>query len=494
LNWKVVSKLLGILFIFIGLSMVFSLLWALHYARSEAPWPNAPMSPVNAFLVSMAITCAVGLALFLVGRRSKEDVFRKEGLFVVGAGWLLTAVFGALPFILSGVLPGVVDAYFESMSGFTTTGSTVITHVEAVPKGILFWRDFMHWLGGMGIIVLFLAVLPVLGAGGKQLFRSEVPGPTPDGLTPRIRETATILWAIYFGFSVVETLLLWAQDMSLFDAQCHTFGTMATGGFSTRQASIGAFGLGSQITVMVFMICAGTNFALYYHVLRGKPLGLLKDVEWRVYIGLLVLATAAVTVNLMTLSRADYPTLGKAVEKSSFQVVAIMTTTGYGTDNFDAWPAFSKFLLVLLMFVGGCAGSTGGGMKVSRIIILFRAAFLRLEKVFRPQTIRALRIGGVVASEDTIHTVSGFFVLFMGVFVTATLIVAATGAPLVTSFSSVAATLNNIGPGLELVGSVNDYFHLGAVAKLTLSLCMVMGRLELFAILVLFVPAFWRAR
>jgi trk system potassium uptake protein TrkH len=495
LNWRVVSKLLGLLFICIGLSMIFSLLWAVHYRHETTPFDAAaPMSTIAAFAVSMAISCALGAALFLIGRHTTQDVFRKEGLFVVGAGWLLTAALGALPFVLSGVLPNYVDAYFESMSGFTTTGSTVIVQIETVPKGILFWRDFTHWLGGMGIIVLFLAVLPVLGAGGKQLFRSEVPGPTPDGLTPRIKETATILWLIYLGFSVVEALLLWAQDMSLFDAQCHTFGTMATGGFSTRQASIGAFGLGSQITIIVFMVFAGTNFSLYYQLLRGRPLAMFKDVEWRVYIGLLVAATAAVTINLMAQEAGVYRKLGQALHAAVFQVVSIMTTTGYGTADFDTWPQFSRFLLVVLMFIGGCAGSTGGGMKVARVIILARAAVLRLEKVFRPQTVRALRVGGVVISEDTIHSVSGFFVLFMGVFVLATLVVAGTGASLVTSFSSVAATLNNIGPGLDVVGSTGDYSSLHVLAKVVLSLCMVMGRLELFAIMVLLVPAFWRAR
>jgi trk system potassium uptake protein TrkH len=338
-------------------------------------------------------------------------------------------------------------------------------------------------------------VLPVLGAGGKQLFRSEVPGPEPDGLKPRVRQTASILWKIYLGFSIAEALLLWAQGMTLFDAQCHTFGTMATGGFSTKQDSIGAYNsVGIELTVILFMIFAGTNFSLYFQVLKRKPLGLFKDVEWRTYISVLLAAIAIVTVNLLVQSRSLYPTFGRAILAASFQVTSIMTTTGFGTENFNEWPAFSKFLLVVLMFVGGCAGSTGGGIKVARVVILVRAAFLRLEKVFRPKTVRALRIGQTVVREETIHSVSGFFVLFMGVFAVATLVVAATGTDIVTSFASVAATLNNIGPGLAKVGSIENYAHLAPVAKATLSLCMVLGRLELFAILVLFVPAFWRSR
>jgi len=495
LNWKVVSKLLGILFFFIGLSMVFSLLWAVHFRETSPATPEAPMSPLVAFVASIGITCAVGAALFLWGRKSNEDVFRKEGLFVVGVGWLLTAAVGAMPYMLAGVLPNGFDAYFESMSGFTTTGSTVLVDIEAAPRSILFWRDFTHWLGGMGIIVLFLAVLPVLGAGGRQLFRSEVPGPTPDGLTPRIKETASILWKIYLGFSVAEALLLWAQGMTLFEAQCHTFGTMATGGFSTRAASIGAYdSVGIELTVILFMVFAGTNFSLYFRVLRGKPLTLFRDVEWRAYIGVLLAAIAAVTINLLAQKADLYASFGRALRAASFQVVSIMTTTGYGTENFNEWPAFSKFLLVVLMFIGGCAGSTGGGIKVARVIILVRAAVLRLEKVFRPQTVRALRIGREVVSQETVNSVAGFFVLFMGIFAVATLIIAATGVDIVTAFSSVAATLNNIGPGLEKVGSIEHYAHLAPVAKATLSLCMVLGRLELFAILVLLVPAFWRAR
>jgi len=495
LNWRVVSKLLGILCVFIGLSMVFSLAWGLHFKEYSQAADGALMSPVPALLVSMLIACGVGTVLFLVGRKSSGDVFRKEGLFIVGAGWLLTAAVGAIPYMLSSVLPNGFDAYFESMSGFTTTGSTVLEDIEAAPKSILFWRDFTHWLGGMGIVVLFLAVLPVLGAGGKQLFRSEVPGPTPDGLKPRIKETASILWKLYLGFTIAEMLLLWLQGMSLFEAQCHTFGTMATGGFSTRQDSIGAYdSVGIELTIILFMLFAGTNFALYFQVLRGKPLSIFRDVEWRVYMTVLLGATVLVTVNLLAQCSGLYATFGKALRAASFQVVSIMTTTGYGTENFNEWPTFSKFLLVLLMFIGGCAGSTGGGIKVARVIILVRAALLQLEKVFRPQTVRVLRIGHSVVKEETVHSVAGFFVLFMGIFALATVIVAATGVDLVTSFSSVAATLNNIGPGLERLGSIEDYAHFSSVAKAVLSLCMVMGRLELFAILVLLSPAFWKTQ
>ena len=495
MNWKAVAKLLGILSIVIGLSMVFSLAWAIYYGETALASPRALMSPGAAFVVAMGISCACGALLLLLGRTGRGDLYRREGLLVVGVGWLLTAALGALPYMLSGTLPGFVDAYFESMSGFTTTGSTVLVDIEATAKGILFWRSFTHWLGGMGIIVLFLAVLPALGAGGKQLFRSEVSRLQPDGLRPRIKETATILWRIYLLFTAVETTLLWAQGMSLFDAMCHTFGTLAGGGFSTRQDSIGAYhSLSIELTVIVFMVIGATNFALHYQVLRGKPLNLLRDVEWRVFVGVLAGATVAVTINLLAQDREAYPTLGRALRSSSFQVVSIMTTTGYTTQDFNLWPGFSKLLLIMLMFVGGCGGSTAGGIKVARLVILVRASLLRLERVFRPQTVRALRVGGTVLSEDMVHAVTGFFVLYVAVFLVGSLIVAASGADTVTAFSSVAATLNTVGPGLNKVGAIEHYAHLAPAAKVTLSLCMVMGRLELFAILVLFVPAFWRAR
>ncbi len=495
MNWRVVYKLLGILCVFIGISMVIPLLWALHYGETGRTTAGAPMSPVLALIVSMAFACAVGIGLYMAGRRSREEVFHREALFIVGIGWLLTAALGAVPYMLSGVLPSPVDAYFESMSGFTTTGSTVLVDIEAAPKGILFWRSFTHWLGGMGIVVVFLAVLPALGAGGKQLFRSEVSTVQAEGLKPRVKETALLLWRVYLLFTVAETVLLWAQGMSLFDALCHTFGTLATAGFSPRQDSIGAYhSLGIELTVIVFMVIGATSFGLHYHVLRGRPLNLFRDVEWRVFVGVLAVAIAAVTVNLLAQARSEYPTLGRALRSSAFQVTSIFTTTGFGTDDFNRWPAFSRMLLVVLMITGGCAGSTAGGIKVARLVILVRAALHHLEKVFRPQTVRAVRIGNTVLSEQVVHAVTGFVVLYMAVVVTAALVVAATGPDIVTSFTAVTATINTTGPGLGMVGPLEHYSHLAPVAKVTLSLCMVLGRLELFAILVLFVPAFWRSR
>ncbi len=454
-----------------------------------------------AFLGSMAIAGIIGCGLTRFSRNAPERMFQREGLALVGLGWLLLAGIAALPYLLRGWL-GPVDAYFEAMSGLTTTGSTILTDIEATPKSLLFWRSFTHWIGGMGIIVLFVAVLPYLGAGGKQLFKSESPGPDQRGLSPRIKDTASILYKIYFGLTVVQTALLMLADMSFFDALCHTFGTLATGGFSTRADSIAAFNSPmAETIILVFMVLAGTNFSLFFVMLRGQWKAPFQDTEWRVYIAVLVLATILVTMNLLgAQGSVDVPvapqatdyTASHAFRVAAFQVVSIMTTTGFCTDDFELWPQFSRALLVVIMFVGGCAGSTGGGIKVVRIIMLTKMAYWRLEKTFRPKTIRTVRVNGAVVDEDVQKTVYGFFVLYIFIFAGGGLFMSFLGMPFQNAFTSVAATLNNIGPGLERVGAIENFAFIPASGKIFLSLCMVMGRLELFSICVLFLPGFWR--
>ncbi len=492
MNYRLVAKYLGHFTLAIAVLMTPSVICALCFKEWEA---------LAAFLESMAMAAAFGGVLIWLGRNPRDQMFQREGLALVGVGWLLTAGIGALPYILHGTL-GPVDAYFESMSGFTTTGSTVLQDIEATAKSILFWRSFTHWLGGMGIIVLFIAVLPYLGAGGKQLFRSESPGPDPRGLRPRIKDTAIFLYKLYLALTVVQTLLLKAAGMSFYDALCHTFGTLATGGFSTRAESIAAYdSLAIELIIITFMVAAGTNFGLYFALLRGDKKALFKNTEWRVFIGLLAVSTVLITINLMgvqgTLDGADEAVpekmeLGQALRQSAFQVVSIASTTGYSTANFDAWPNFSRTLLVLLMFVGGCAGSTGGGIKVVRILMLIKMAYWRLESTFRPKTVRTVRINGEVVADDVQRTVYGFFVLHMAVFAIGALIMSALGLPFQSAVSSVIATLNNIGPGLELIGSEQNFAFIPPAGKLFLSLCMAMGRLELFSICVLFIPSFWK--
>lgn len=521
MNARLVSKYLGQFTMALGLLMLPSAAWALHFREWDM---------LAAFGKAVAAALALGGGMAFLGRGSGNKVTQREALGLVGIGWLLLAGVGALPFVMSGTF-GWVDAYFESMSGFTTTGSTVLTDIEAAPKSILFWRSFTHWLGGMGIVVLFIAVLPYLGAGGKQLFKSESPGPDPRGLSPRIRDTASILWKIYLGLTLAQTALFMLFGMNLFEALCQTFGTLATGGFSTRQASIAGFdSLAIETITIVFMVLAGTNFALFFAMRRGNWKAPFLNMEWRVYICFLALGTLFVTLNLWYMqgtapvvpqpepaawsdpatgveepaphAAADTPPvapgaapaypLPRALRAAAFQVVSIMTTTGFCTEDFNAWPYFSRAFLVLLMFVGGCAGSTGGGMKVVRIIVLAKMVYLRLESTFRPKSVRAIRVSNTVVDAHVQTMVFAFFTLHITILAFGTVAMSALGLPLETAATSVVATLNNIGPGLELVGAVQDYHHIPAAGKLLLSLFMAMGRLELFSVCVLFLPGFWR--
>lgn len=493
MNYALVVKYLGH-FILLSAPMMFpSALWAIWFEEWLA---------LQAFLESMAVAGSAGALLSMAGRHAPNRMFQQEGLALVGLGWLLIAAVGALPYVLSGTL-APVDAYFESMSGFTTTGSTVLRDIEAVDKSLLFWRALTHWLGGMGIIVLFIAVLPYLGAGGKQLFKTESPGPDPRGLSPRIKDTASTLYKMYLALTVLQTLLLMLAGMGIFDAICHTFATLATGGFSTKQASIAYFDSAwIEAITIVFMGLAGTNFALFFAMSRGDRWAMFRSTEWRVYVGILLIATLLITANLLGVQGpSPYTPPGPpsefapahALRVASFQVVSIMTTTGFATADFDHWPEFSRMLLVLLMFVGGCAGSTGGGIKVIRIVMLIKMVYNRLESTFRPRLVRAVRVNDVVIDDGVQHTVYAFFVLYMAITAVCSLFMTSLGLPFQTALTAVVATLNNIGPGLEFVGAVQDFSLIPATGKVVLSLCMVLGRLELFAICVLFLPAFWRA-
>jgi len=481
MNFRAVFKLIGVLIALIGVSMSFSLFWSLYLDEPD----------VEALIESILICLVSGGILFAIGWRSTQPILRREGMAVVGLGWLLAALFGALPFYLSGTTPLFVDAYFEAMSGFTTTGSTILTDIEATPKGVLFWRSFTHWLGGMGIVVLFVAILPMLRAGGKQLFRSEVPGPTADSLRPRVSETASMLWKIYLSISILQMVILYAQGMTVYDAMCHAFGTMATGGYSTKNASVGQYGsAGIDWTITIFMILAGTNFGLYFKFFSGEGGAFHKDSEWKFYMGIIAVASAVVTFDLM--SAGIYDSVLDGIRYAAFQVVAIITTTGFGTADFEQWPTLSKLVLLSLMFVRGCAGSTGGGVKVIRILVLAKSAIHGTERVFRPHVVRALRIGDTRIDNDLRDAIHVYFILIVGIFLACSLYMASLGLDILTATTSVIATLNNIGPGLAAVGPVQNYSIIPESGKWLLSLCMVLGRLELFAILVLFVPSFWR--
>jgi len=480
MQWSAVVRLLSLLLFVVAAAMLTAVPWAVAYDGSGV---------TIAFLLAAAVTTVLAAVMYLRSR-PPHSIFPREALATVTLGWLAVGAVGALPYIFCGVLNHPIPAIFESVSGFTTTGATVFSNVEQLPRAVNWWRTLTHWLGGMGIVVLFIAVLPRLGVGAKHLFRSEVPGPITDNLKPKLRETATVLWKIYLGLTLAEALLLWLAGMDIFEALCHSFATLATGGFSTRNASVGGFNSATiELIVVAFMVLAGINFSLYHAAFSKRNVrNILRDPELRVYLTLLAVGTLAISGAIAGLDR----TLLQSLRHGLFQTVAIQTTTGFGTDNFDLYPSMAKFLLVVLMFIGGSAGSTGGGMKVVRIMIVFKAMYAELYRTFRPQAVRTVKLGGKALPEEMVHTVMAFFAVGIFAFVFGSLFVSLFRIDMITSFSAVAASLWNIGPGLGHVGSIEHYGWLPAPVLAMLSLLMILGRLELYTVLVLFVPAFWR--
>lgn len=481
MNHALVAKYLGVFTIVLALLILAAAPVAVIYREWDA---------LGAILWSVSVGVMAGIGLHTLGRSASPALFEREALALVSLPWFMAAFVGGLPFVFLGLL-GPVDAFFEIMSGFTTTGATVLQDIEAAPKSILFWRSLTQWLGGIGIVVLFLAVLPYFGAGGKQMFKTQSSGPEPRALTPRIKETAAIMLRIYIGISIALTVALLLAGMSLYDAVCHMMTTVSTGGFSPKQASIGHFdSVAVEWVIIVGMLLGGTSFALLHRTLSGNWLAPIRDSEWRLYIGIAIAVCAMIAMNL-ALTNPDVPFL-HALRESTFTVVSIMTTTGFLTEDYDVWPALARTLIFVLMFTGGCAGSTTGGLKILRLLLLAKIAYWRIENTFRPKTIRAIRIGSHVVEESVRKSTHVFFVLYIVTFVLGTVFMAGMGLPFESALSSVAATLGSVGPGLDLVGGTEDYSFINVPGKLFLALCMVIGRLEIFALLVLFVPSFWK--
>ncbi len=480
MNLILTARILGALLLFLGGSLLMPLPFSWYY--HDGVW--------QAFVLSAIICFVVGGVLFK-SCKSPTELTVREGFAVVTFGWTVFAVFGALPYLLSGVINSPVDAIFETMSGFTTTGSTIFTEIESLPHSILLWRSLTHWLGGMGIIVLSLAILPMLGVGGMQLFKAEVPGPTADRLKPRIQDTAKMLWGVYLLLTMVETFLLMFGGMTFFDALCHSFATLATGGFSTKNSSIAAYD-SSYIdgVVTLFMILAGINFALHFQMLRGKFKDFFRSEELRVYFGIIIIATLVVMVSNWT--GGIYHHFDENFRYSIFQVASIMTTTGFATADYELWMVLPQYILLLLMFIGGCAGSTGGGMKVARILLLFKHAQVQVFRLIHPRAIRLVKLGNRPVDKEVLQSILGFFALFIGVFVVGSILLASCGVDFVTASTAVVACLANIGPGFGSVGPIDNFAHIPAFGKYVLIVCMLMGRLELFTVLVLFFPSFWR--
>ncbi len=478
MNLNTVRYILGNLLIVLGISMVPSLAWSIYYGDSD----------INAFFFSIAAAIMVG-ALLRSKAYLRKDLSLREGFLIVTLGWILAGIFGALPFVFYGAVDTFIDGFFEAISGFTTTGATVINNVEALPRGILFWRSFTHWLGGMGIIVLFLAILPGVGAGGFHMFRAEVPGPSVSKLSSKIANTAKILWCIYMGLTILQTILLMVVGLNLFDSLTHTFGTVATGGFSTQTLSVGAFkNPAAEVIILIFMAMSGVNFSLYYYLLRYQWDRVFRDEELKFYLGVIIAATLLIAWNI----RGLIPLKAGLFRTSAFQVVSIMTTTGYATANFDLWPAFSKMLLLLLMFFGGCAGSTGGAIKQIRMLILFKYCRRELTHILHPKAVVPVKIGGKPIPDDVLRNILAFSFIYIALFVLGSLFIAMLGEDMITSVSSVAATLGNIGPGLGSVGPKSTFSEIPQIGKLVLSFLMLMGRLEIFTVMLCFTPSFWQ--
>jgi len=478
MNYGIVLKVLGSLLLFEAAFLVFPLGISMYHRESDT----------LAFIYS--ITALLGTGLFMVKLSpSSGRIKAKEALTIVVGGWVLVSFFGALPFVLSGSIPSFIDAFFETVSGLTTTGATIINDIEVLPKGILFWRSFTHWLGGMGILVLTLAILPAIGVGGFQIFKAESPGPVSDKLVPRMKDTAKILYTAYLGITILQTVLLYFGGMSLYEALVHTFGTVGTGGFSTRNASVGAFNSYIQVTIAIFMIASGINFSLYYDLYKGRWKQVIKNSELKFYLSIIAIATILITINL---NGKIYTTITETFKHALFQVGTIITTTGYATVDFDQWPTFSKGILFALMFVGGCAGSTGGSIKNIRLLILFKLVRREISKILHPRAFIPVKINNKSISPDVTASVASFFFLYMLLFIVGTLLISLEGIGLISAASSVAATLGNIGPGFELVGPSQTYSHFSIPSKLLFSLLMLFGRLELFTVFILLMPSFWK--
>jgi trk system potassium uptake protein TrkH len=479
-NRRAVLRVLGFLLAVTAISLLLPAL-ASVIGRDGDAW---------SFLAAAGVGLAVGAAFWFLGRDAR-DIRVREGFAVVTLGWLVVGLLGGLPAWFSGQIPSYTDAAFESVSGFTTTGASILSDIEGRSHGVLLWRSLTHWLGGMGIVLLALAILPLLGVGGMQLFRAEVPGPVAERLTPRIRQTATLLWSVYVLLTVAETVALMIAGLSFFDAICHAMATMATGGFSTRNTSVGAYANPAvDWIIIVFMFLAGTNFTLHYLALTGKLRAYWKDDEFRFYTGLTFWATVMICVPMLLAGL--HPSLHDTIRHGLFQVVAILTTTGFGTADYLLWPPVAHAVLLVLMAIGGSAGSTGGGIKVMRILILLKTGKQELQKLVHPRAVTTLWYNGRSVAPGLAANVLGFCLLFVLVYIAGVVILTLGGRDLLTAVGATAATLGNIGPGLGDVGPACNYGHLHGWEKWLLMFFMLAGRLEIYTVLVLLLPEAWR--
>jgi len=476
-NYGIVIKVLGIIL------LIESLLMSPAIFISQQHGGEA----VRAFLLTIAVMLVIGLIMMNVKSR-KDQIRAKDGIVIVALGWLMISVFGALPLYLTESVPHYVDALFEIISGFTTTGSSVIADVESLDKGILFWRSMTHWIGGMGILVFTLALLPALGVGSLQIFKAESPGPVAGKIVPRMKDTARVLYITYIAITLLELVFLLFGGVNLIDSFVIAFGTVGTGGFGPRNDSLASYSSYVHIVTGIFMVLSGVNFSLYFLVFRKKYKDFLEDRELRLYLFFIFSAVVMIAVNLLMTFKGD---VFISIRDSFFQVASIMTTTGFSTVDYEQWPSFSKLILFFLMFIGGSAGSTAGGMKVIRIMIILKLIKREVSKIFHPRALIPIKVGGKIVSNEVIARINSFLALHLVIFVIGVLVVSLEGVDMISSISSVAATINNIGPGFGAVGPTMTFADYSIFTKLFLSLVMLLGRLEHFTIIALLVPKTW---
>jgi trk system potassium uptake protein TrkH len=494
LNFKIIVSFLGLTSMLNGLFMLIAVPFSMYNNEPEK-W---------GILQAGLLTIVVGFLLWFFNRNAKKNLGKKEGYIIVTFGWLMLSFTGTLPYVFTGSIPNFTNAFFETISGYSTTGSSILTDIESMPKGILFWRSATHWIGGMGIIVLTVAILPLLGIGGMQLFMAEAPGPSADKMHPRITETAKRLWFIYFTLTFVEFFLLKIAGMTWFDAINHAMATMSTGGFSTKNASIAHYnGMPIiQYIITAFMFIAGTNFVLTYFALKGKVYKVFKSEEFKYYffgvIGFTLLITLIIAnfqdPNLVTSIEHPKPwgAFESAFRHASFQVVSVLTTTGFVTADFTMWSSFATMIMFSLFFIGGSAGSTSGGVKIVRHIIIFKNSILEFKKLLHPNAIIPVRYDGHGVSKTIVFNILAFFVLYMGIFIVSSIILTFFGLDFESAIGAATSSLGNIGPAIGSVSPVDNFNHLSVPAKWMCSFLMLIGRLELFTVLILFTPFFWK--
>lgn len=479
MNFPMILSNLGIVLCIEAACMLPSLFIAMYSRQGDTA----------AFLISIFILVFIGFSMSRI-KTARTKIYARDGIAIVALGWFLVSVFGALPFMISGAIPSFTDAVFETVSGFTTTGSSILKAIEGLPQGILFWRSFTHWLGGMGVLVLALALLPSVGASTFHIMKAESPGPTLGKLVPKIGQTAKILYVIYIVLTLVQVIFLLTAKMSLFDAFIHAFGTAGTGGFSNKNLSVGAYGSAYvDWIITIFMLMFGANFALYFQIIKGNVKHALRDEEFRFYIGTVLLSIALITINI---NGKFFFSIWEEIRYSAFQVSSIITTTGFATTDFNLWPAVSKFILVLLMFIGASASSTGGGIKCIRILVLFKIVRREISKIIRPRSVQSITINGIAVDEETLSGIMTFFFLYIAIFVVSVLIVSFDCENMITSITAVAATIGNIGPGLEAVGPMGNFSDFSPLSKWVFSICMLFGRLEIYPVLLMLAPSFWK--